>query len=73
MTQPPEPFELTTGEKLSPLWARLTAYLESELQLQRARNDSARLTEAETAALRGNISRLKSLIDLGKDRPLTEN
>lgn len=64
-----EPFELTTGEKLSPIWARLKAHFEAELQVLRARNDNPKLTEAETAALRGNISRLKAILALGVDRP----
>lgn len=67
------PFELTDGEKLSTTWVRLKAHLEDELALQRARNDNAKLTEAETASLRGNISRLKAIIALGNDRPLTED
>lgn len=66
-----ESFELTNGEKLSPVWLRLKAHLEEELQLCRLKNDHPR-KEDETAALRGDIRRLKALIALGDDRPLTE-
>lgn len=65
-------FELTEGEKRHPLWVRLKAHLEHELDLARKKNDNSKLSEQDTAALRGNISRLKIIIDLGKDRPLTE-
>lgn len=65
-----EQFELTAGEKLSPLWARLKAHFETQLQSMRARNDRA-MTELETAALRGHISCLKALLALGEDRPQT--
>lgn len=64
-----ERFELTSGERMSPLWMRLKAHFEAELQLMRMRNDNPKLTEQDTAALRGNISRLKATIALGDDRP----
>ncbi len=64
-------FELTEGEKRHPLWMRLKSHLETQLQSMRERNDSAKLTEEETAALRGHIQCLKSLLTLGEDRPST--
>lgn len=67
-----EEFELTAGEKASPVWIRLTTYLQAELDLARARNDSPKLSEHDTATLRGDIKRLKALIALNEDRPLTE-
>lgn len=66
-----ESFELASGEKTHPLWVRLKAHLETALQSKRAQNDNAKLTEQETAALRGHISALKALIALGDDRPST--
>jgi hypothetical protein len=66
------PFELTAGEKLSPLWLRLKAHLEEQLRMQRARNDH-NSNEQETALTRGDIRRLKATIALGDDRPLTED
>lgn len=65
-------FELSAGEKISPLWLRLTAYLEDQLKLQRARND-ANQSEFDTAIIRGDIKRLKAMLALGNDdRPQTE-
>lgn len=66
-----DPFEMTDGERAHPLWMRLKAHLETQLQSKRTQNDSAKLTEPETAALRGHISCLKALLALGDDRPLT--
>lgn len=68
----PERFELTPGEKSHPLWAKLKAYFEEQLKIQRTRNDG-NLSEHETAIIRGDIKRLKALIRLGDDRPLTED
>lgn len=65
----PEHFTLITSDKASGLWLRLLAHLQSRLADARARNDKP-LTELETAALRGEIKCLKSLIALGNDRPL---
>lgn len=70
-TDTPETFELSNGEKLHPLWLRLKAHLEAELQLARSKNDHPK-SENETATLRGDIRRLKAIIALGDDRPLTE-
>lgn len=64
-------FELSDGEKMHPLWVKLKAHLESQIQSKRAQNDSAKLTEAETAALRGHIQCLKVILSLGADRPDT--
>lgn len=63
-------FELTEGEKLSPLWARLKAHLETQLKTLRAKNDRTQ-TEVETARLRGHIECLKAIVALGDDRPQT--
>lgn len=65
-----ETFELSEGEKLHPLWLRLKAYLEGELQRLRIVNDKPK-TELETARLRGRIDCTKAIIGLGADRPLT--
>lgn len=69
----PTPLVLTQGEKTSPFWAKMKVYLESELQRARKRNDDQQLDQLDTAALRGRISLLKTLIALGdEDRPQTE-
>lgn len=61
-------FELSTGEKSHPLWARLKAHFEDQLKILRARNDSPK-NEIETATLRGHIACLKAIISLGDDKP----
>lgn len=71
MSDPVPAFELSDGEKLNPLWVRLKAHFETRLQSLRIRNDSAKLTEAETASIRGHIQCLKAVIALGDDRPQT--
>tara|TARA_R110000868_G_scaffold319759_1_gene580696 strand:+ start:1407 stop:1622 length:216 start_codon:yes stop_codon:yes gene_type:complete len=63
-----EAFALTDGEKRHPLWVRLSAHFEERLALLRRRNDAVQ-PEAQTAALRGEITCLKGIIALGKDSP----
>ncbi len=63
-------FMLTEGEKAHPLWLRLKARLIEQLAELRVRNDDATMPEAQTAALRGRIACLKSVIELGDDRPI---
>lgn len=56
-------------------WARLREHLESELAKLRARNDDELLDAVKTAALRGEIRRIKTLLALdkrpGNQPPLT--
>jgi len=63
-------FELSQGEKMHPLWYRLKAQLEKDLQALRERNDRPQ-DEMETATLRGHIKALRAIIALGDDRPDT--
>lgn len=67
-----EPFELSDGEKMHPLWVRLKAHFEAQLQTLRARNDSGAMSEIETATLRGHIRFCKAAIRLGDSRPSTD-
>ncbi len=60
-------FMLTKEQRESQLWVSIVAHLNERLGELRKRNDSAKLSEAETARLRGHIQCLKSLIDLGKE------
>jgi hypothetical protein len=62
-------FELTSGEKSHPLWAKLKAHLQERLADARVRNDQP-ASEQDTAALRGRIAALKLVIALGDDRPV---
>lgn len=61
--------KLTGVDKDSPLWRNLKIYFASEIDRLRAANDNARLSETETARLRGMIAVLKSLSDLDKPAP----
>lgn len=65
-------FALTAAEKSHPLWVQLKAHLQDQLAGLRVRNDSASMTEQDTAALRGRIHQLKAVIALGNDPPLIE-
>ena len=62
-------FVLSDNDKAQPIWARLRAHAESELTRLRIMNDSEKLTEMETATLRGHIKCLKVLLHLGDDPP----
>lgn len=63
-------FLLSDYEKSQPLWMRLKAHLEDRLASARSKND-APLSDVDTAALRGEIRCLKTLIRLDISRPLT--
>lgn len=69
MSDPPQPFALTTADKANGLWLRLKEHFEHRLATARLRNDAIQ-PEAETALLRGEIRCLKGLIALGMDRPI---
>lgn len=45
-------------------WRDIAAWAETQLQTARLRNDAVGLTEAETAALRGEIRLAKKLLGL---------
>lgn len=45
-------------------WHQLRKYVETELGKARAKNDAVGLSEAETAALRGEIRFMKRFLDL---------
>lgn len=57
-------FELTDEEKRTPIWMKIYAYLQSEIENARKANDAI-LPEAETNQLRGKIRALKNLQNLG--------
>jgi len=65
----PDRFKLSEQDKHSSLWVRLEAQLIERLDRARRKNDDPKLTEARTAALRGEIECLKGLIALGKSPP----
>ena len=59
-------FELSPGERHSPLWIKLVEHFNVRLSTLREQNDQ-RLSAEETALLRGEINCLKALIRLGDD------
>lgn len=61
------PFELSTAEKHSALWIKIKTELEARLETARIKNDNETLPERETAALRGRIKCLKSILGLGDE------
>ena len=63
-----EPFVLSPSEAESPLWQRLKAFFEAELQTLRERNDdSIKGEEPErTDNLRGQIKQVKKFLALEK-------
>ena len=62
-------FRLTDGERHHPLWAKLSAHFAAHLHDLRGKNDDPNLTEAQTAAFRGQIACLKWVIALGNEPP----
>lgn len=62
-------FELSANDKAQGLWLRLREHFTEMLAAARVRNDNETLTEQQTAALRGRIKCLRSIIALGDDRP----
>jgi hypothetical protein len=48
----------------SSAWKQIAQWIEAETERVRKRNDSTELTEAQTAALRGEIRFAKKILDL---------
>jgi hypothetical protein len=63
-------FTLTPGDKVSPTWQKLRAHLEDKLKDARGKNDDTKLDAIQTAAIRGQIQTLKSIIALGDTSPV---
>lgn len=61
------PFALNQAERKGPLWAKISEEVEKKLAQLRIKNDDETLTEAQTAALRGQIKFAKYLLGLGDD------
>lgn len=62
-------FYLTDEERTSATWQSVQARLEGMLAKKRIENDSPKLTDVETATLRGHIDCLKAILALGKKPP----
>lgn len=63
-----EPFVLNLTERESSVWTRVKANLTEVLQELRIKND-AKLSEEETAFLRGRIHMVKEVLKAGEPLP----
>lgn len=66
------PFVMTDGERISPLWIKVSTEIEKRLTTLRVKNDNPNLSERETAALRGSIRCYAAIIGLGTEPPPTD-
>ena len=62
---------LTDDERNSGTWQSVKAHLERMLAKKRTENDNPKLTDVETATLRGHIQLLKAMLALGSKPPET--
>ena len=72
MNAPPKlivEFFLTDDERSSPVWESMRGHLERMLAKKRIENDNPKLTDVETATLRGHLACLKALHALGTKPP----
>lgn len=60
---------LSNGDKTSPTWLKLAEHLKDQLRIARIKNDNEKLTEQQTASIRGQIQTLKRIIALGESTP----
>lgn len=58
--------KLTEGEKQTPFWARLKKDLQDELEAARNKLESPQLTHEQSLLLRGEVIRLRKLLDMEK-------
>ena len=62
-------FHLTDEERTSATWQSVQAHLERMLAKKRFDNDNPKLTDVETATLRGHIQCLKAILALSAKPP----
>lgn len=60
---------LTDDERNSPVWQSVRGHLERMIARKRIENDNPKLTDVETATLRGHIECLKAMLALGRTPP----
>ena len=65
-------FELSASDKQSQTWLKLRQHLAAKLDELRKKNDNPKLGAEDTAALRGQITFAKGILELGEDRPVVE-
>lgn len=56
---------LERGERISPLWVKISEYLVDKIEIARKQNDG-NLSPQETDRLRGKIDAYKSLLEIGR-------
>lgn len=59
----------TQADKVPPVWNKLQEYWGAKLETLRKKNDDPKLTEQETAALRGEIKQIKAFLALDNEAP----
>lgn len=64
--------ELTQGERLSSLWAKLYSYLEEDLHSAHLRLEKIGTTDQATSEIRGQIKAIRKLMDLNNPKPSVE-
>jgi hypothetical protein len=64
-----EPFIITEGEKLQPLWLKLHGHYKQRLVDLHGQLEGD-LDEGKTALLRGRIAEVKALLALNESRPV---
>lgn len=62
-------FHLTDEERTSATWQSVRVHLERMLARKRLENDNPKLTDVETATLRGHIQCLKAVLALSAKPP----
>lgn len=60
---------LTKDERTSPVWQSVRVHLERMLAKKRIDNDNPKLTDVQTATLRGHIQLLNAMLALGDEPP----
>jgi hypothetical protein len=67
----PDVFMLSDGDKISALWLKLAEHLRTELHNARGKLEDEKLTDIQTAIIRGRIKTLKNILSLGLVSPST--
>jgi hypothetical protein len=62
---------ISEGDRLHPIWMRLTTHLETRIALLRIKNEGD-VSETQTARIRGGIAELKAILALGIPPPSVE-
>lgn len=73
MTGYEPPFQLTLGERQSPLLRKLMEHYAKKLETYRGNNDNVNLSPEQTAHLRGRIAECKSFLALDNPAPTVMN